>query len=76
MLPILISVLYYVYLFSILFLQEAEAADFNDLGKMLLGGFALAISVAILFVFVKLRLRDKKPQAAQFLSISHVGKRK
>jgi hypothetical protein len=76
MLPILISALYYLYLFSILFVQEAEATDFNDLGKMLLGGFALAIAVAVLFVLVKLRLRDKKPQTAQFLSISHVAKRK
>ena len=76
MLPILISALYYVYLFSILFVQEADAADFNDLGKMLLGGFALAIAIAVLFVFVKLRLRDKRPQTAKFLSISHFAKRK
>ncbi|MDQ2920972.1 MAG: hypothetical protein M3R52_05090 [Acidobacteriota bacterium] len=61
---------------SILFLQVAEATDFNDLGKMLLGGFALAIVVAVLFVFVKLRLRDKKPQTAEFLSISNISERK
>lgn len=76
MMPALTLALYYLYLFSILFLEEAEATDFNDLGKMLLGGFALAIGIAVLFVFVKLRLRDKKPQTAQFLSISHVAKRK
>lgn len=73
MLPILTSVPHHLYLFSILFLQEAVATDFDDLGKMLLGGFALAIAVAVLFVFVKLRLRDKKPQRAEFLSISDIS---
>jgi hypothetical protein len=52
--------------------NEAEATDFNDLGKMLLGGFALAIAVAVLLVFVKLRFRDKHPQKADFISISNV----
>lgn len=68
--------LYDLYLFSILFVQEAEAADFDDLGKMLLGGFALAIAVAVLLVFVKLRLRDKNPQKPEFLSISNDSDRK
>ena len=62
------------YLFSIS--NEAEATDFDDLGKMLLGGFALAIGVAVLLVFVKLRLRDKNPQKTEFLSISHDSDRK
>jgi hypothetical protein len=75
MLPTLTIALYNLYLFSILFVQEAAATDFNDLGTMLLGGFALAIVVAVLFVFVTLRLRDKKPQTAQFLSIN-VSERK
>jgi hypothetical protein len=74
-LPTVTIALYNLYLFSILFVQEAALSDFNDLGTMLLGGFALAIVVAVLFVFVKLRLRDKKPQTAQFLSIN-VSERK
>jgi high-affinity Fe2+/Pb2+ permease len=76
MLPVLSFALYQLYLFSILFVQEAEATDFNDLGKMLLGGFALALAVAVLFVFVRLRLRDKNPQKAEFLSISNGSERK
>jgi hypothetical protein len=53
-------------------IQESEiAADFNDLGKLLLGGFSAAVVVAIGFTFVKIRLRDKKPQTAQFISISN-----
>lgn len=51
--------------------NDAEATDFDDLGKMLLGGFLLAIGVAVLLVFVKLRLRDKNPQKDEFLSISN-----
>ena len=76
MLPTLTIALYNLYEFSILLAQEAAANDFDDLGSMLLGGFALAIVVAVLLVFVKLRLRDKKPQAADYLSISDVSERK
>jgi hypothetical protein len=72
----ILTFMYDLYLFSILFVQEAQAADFDDLGTMLLGGFALAIAVALLLVFVKLRLRDKNPQKAEFLSISNVSDRK
>ena len=53
---------------SVILLQEA-VTDFQDLGKLLLGGFAIAIVVAIAFTFVRLRLRDKKPQQSGFISI-------
>ena len=62
--------LYYQCLFAMNFVQEGEASDFNDLGKLLLGGFVLAVGVAIAFTFVKLRLREKKPPAAEFISIN------
>lgn len=75
MLPILTLAIYNLYVFSVLFVQEAAATDFDDLGMMLLGGFALAIVVAVLFVFVKLRLRDKKPQTSAFLSIRNLSER-
>ena len=55
-------------------LQDGSATDFNDLGKLLLGGFALAIACAIAFTFVRLRLRDKKPPASNFISISQEKK--
>jgi hypothetical protein len=50
-------------------LQETET-NFNDLGKLLLGGVAAAIVFAIAFTFVRLRLRDKKPPTSNFISIS------
>jgi hypothetical protein len=44
--------------------------DFNDLGKLLLGGVAAAIVFAFAFTFVRLKLRDKNPQPPSFISIS------
>ena len=50
-------------------LQETTGA-FDDLGKLLLGGLAAAIVVAVGFTLVRFRLRDKKPPASNFISIS------
>jgi len=49
---------------------QDESANFNDLGKLLLGGIAAAIVCAIAFSFVRLRLRDKKPATSSFISIA------
>jgi len=54
---------------AISFLQETTGSDFNDLGKKLLEGFALAVVCAVLYTFVKLRRRDRNPPAA-FISIT------
>lgn len=64
-----ISAFHLLSLVPIIFLQDNPSADFNDLGKQLLGGFVLAVVVAVVFTFIKLRLRDRKP-TAQFISIS------
>ena len=50
-------------------LQENTGA-FDDLGKLLVGGLATAIVVAIAFTLVRFRLRDKKPPTSNFISIS------
>lgn len=50
-------------------IQETET-NFNDLGKLLLGGVAAAIIFAVGFTVVRLRLRDKNPPASNFISIS------
>lgn len=44
-------------------------SELGDLGNLLLGGFVLAVVVAIAFTFMRLRLREKKPPSAQFISI-------
>ena len=56
-------------LFAINLFLAGPETDFSDLGKLMLGGFVLAISVAVAITVVRLRLRDKKPPA-QFISIS------
>jgi len=54
----------------VLALTEETSTDFNDLGKLMLIGFAAAIVVAVAFTFVRLRLREKTPQTSNFISIS------
>ena len=52
-------------------LQETTTTTaFDDLGKLLLGGTVAAIVVAIGFTLIRLRMRDKKPQTSNFISIS------
>jgi len=51
-------------------LFQETPTNFEDLGKLLLGGVAAAIVVAVGFTFVRFRLRDKKPQTSSFISIS------
>ena len=52
-------------------LQETSVtSDFDDLGKLLLGGVAAAIVVAVALVWVRFKLQDKKPPASNFISIS------
>ena len=51
------------------FLQETTT-NFDDLGKLLLGGVGAAIVFAVGFTLVRFRLRDKKPQTSSFISIS------
>ncbi|HEX3282843.1 MAG TPA: hypothetical protein VHR36_16520 [Pyrinomonadaceae bacterium] len=58
-----------LYLIAICFLQEDAATDFNGLGNKLLGGFILAVVVAVTWAVLKLRWRDKNPPA-QFISIN------
>jgi hypothetical protein len=44
--------------------------DFNDLGKLMLAGFVAAVGVALAFTFIRFRLREKKANNSQFISIS------
>jgi hypothetical protein len=72
MLPSLMFALAFNSLLAVNLIQESEiASDFNELGKLLLGGFAAAVVVALAFTLVKLRLRERKPPTTDFLSIDH-----
>lgn len=51
-------------------LLQEDTGAFDDLGKLLVGGVAAAIVVAVGFTLVRFRLRDKKPPTSSFISIS------
>jgi hypothetical protein len=52
-------------------LQESSVTtDFNDLGKLLLGGVAAAIVVAVALTLVRFKQKDKKPPSSNFISIN------
>jgi hypothetical protein len=49
---------------------EAEAGNFDDLGKLLLGGLLSAIGVAVVVVFIKMKAQGKEGASNDFVSIS------
>ena len=49
---------------------QENSTNFDDLGKLLLGGVAAAIVLAVGFTLVRFRLRDKKPPTSGFISIN------
>lgn len=61
--------LYHLGLVSIALLQADAPSDFSDLGMKLLGGFVLAVVVAVAYTLIKLRWRDNRPPA-EFISIN------
>ena len=64
-----ILVFYHLSLLTVSFLQNETSSNFDDMGTYLLGGFVLAVAIAVALTFFRLRLRDRKPPA-QFISIS------
>lgn len=61
--------LYYFTAVAPLFISDETSADFNDLGRQLLGGFLLAVVVAVGYALFKVRWRNQNPPA-KFISIS------
>lgn len=66
----MIALLSLLALISLLQETSDTTTAFNDLGKLLLGGVAAAIVVAVGFTLVRFRLQDKKPPVSNFISIS------
>ncbi len=56
----------------LLAIQQETETNFNDLGIVLLAGFVGALVFALAFTFVRLRLREKKPQTSNFVSIGTI----
>ena len=53
-----------------LLLLLQETTDFNDIGKLMLGGFGAAIILAVAFVFFRLKMQERKPPKSSFTTIS------
>lgn len=50
---------------------DSEAlSEMNDLGTIMLVGFVLAVLAAIALTVIRLRIREKKPDEPQFISIN------
>ena len=59
-----------VYLGLVMALEDNVATDFGDPGILLAGGVIAAVFLAVGFTVVRLRLRDKKRPAPDFISIN------
>ena len=56
--------------FALFTLLQEPQGQFDDLGKLLLGGVAAAIVVAVVFSFFRLKFREKNPPKSDFITIS------
>jgi hypothetical protein len=52
------------------FFQQSDVSGFKDLGMLLLGGFVLAVGAGVAFTVIRLRMRERRPPAAQIISIN------
>jgi heme/copper-type cytochrome/quinol oxidase subunit 2 len=50
--------------------DQSALSEMNDLGMLMLGGFVLAVAAAIALTVIRLRIREKKQNEPQFVSIS------
>jgi len=67
---IVASLIHFLSLLEI-FVSDADTlGEMNDLGTLMLGGFVLAVMTAIALTIIRLRIRDKKPESPQFISIN------
>jgi hypothetical protein len=65
----LMFALYFPGLLAISLLQDSIGIEFGDQGRKLLGGFAVAVVVAIAVTVIRFRRRDKNSTPA-FISIT------
>jgi hypothetical protein len=63
------SLVYILGILKIFVSDEDALGEMNDLGIFMLAGFILAVVVAIALTIIRIRLREKRPQAAQYISI-------
>ena len=66
----LMSLVYSFLGIAILVSDEESLGEMGDLGGLMLGGFLLAVGLAVALTFIRIRMRDKRPPEPQFISIN------
>ena len=61
--------LYRLASFSTLFVEEAQASDFEDFGTLLLLGGVMAVGVGVAFAVVRAKRGDVADESERFISI-------
>jgi hypothetical protein len=56
-------------IYAALVISDCDECGFNDLGKLLFGGLALAILVGVTVSILVWKRREKQPQRPEFFSI-------
>ncbi len=56
-------------LYAVLVISDCDDCGFNDLGKLLFGGVALAIVVGVIISVLVRRMKEKAPASSSFVSI-------
>ena len=49
--------------------DQDALSEMNDMGIAMLVGFVLAVAAAIALTVIRLKIREKKPETPQFISI-------
>ena len=55
---------------ALLVSDQDSLGEMGDLGALMLGGFVLAVGLAVALTFIRIRMRDKRPPEPQFISIN------
>lgn len=67
---VIVALSYLIVLVQAASSDQTALSEMNDLGMLMLGGFVLAVAAAIALTIIRLRIRDKKQDVPQFVSIS------
>ena len=67
---VIVALSYLVVLVQAASSDQTALSEMNDLGMLMLGGFVLAVAAAIALTVIRLRIREKKQDLPQFVSIS------
>ena len=67
---VIVALSYLIVLVQAASSDQTALSEMNDLGMLMLGGFVLAVAAAIALTVIRLRIREKKQDVPQFVSIS------